>query len=332
MSTSLNPTAGGPVLVLVEHADGVVAKVSLELLAGARRLGSPIAVVIGPDAQSHVATLAAHGADTVAVATTDVLAQHPVAPAVDLLAHLAATQSPQAVLVPSSRDGKEIAARLAVRIGSGLITDAVDVVSADGGVQATQSIFGGSTVVTSTVARGIPVVTVRPNSIAIDATPGAGSVLDLSDAVAAIGESARRARITQRVAQERSTRPALAEASIVVTGGRGVGSADGFGIIEDLADVLGAAVGASRAATDAGWYPHSYQVGQTGTTVSPQVYIANGVSGAIQHRAGMQTSKTIVVVNKDPEAPLFEIADFGVVGDLFTVVPSLTQALREQKS
>lgn len=330
--SALTPTPGGPVLVLVEHADGTVAKVSLELLAAARRLGSPTAVIIGNDARAHLDTLTAHGADTIAVAVTDVLDAHPIAPAVDLLAHVAATQSPQAILIPSSREGKEIAARLAVRIGSGIITDAVDVAPGDGGVRATQSIFGGSTIVTSTVSRGIPIVTVRPNSVAAEAVTGAGAVVDLADAVAAIGEPARRARITSRVAQERSARPALAEASIVVTGGRGVGSPDGFHVIEELADVLGAAVGASRAATDAGWYPHSYQVGQTGTTVSPQVYIANGVSGAIQHRAGMQTSKTIIVVNKDPEAPLFELADFGVVGDLFQVVPALTQALRERQS
>jgi electron transfer flavoprotein alpha subunit len=250
------------------------------------------------------------------------------APAAEVLAALVAQASPAAVLVPATAEGKEVAGRLAVKTGSGVLTDAVDLVPGDDGPVAEQSIFGGAIIVKSQVTAGIPIVAVRPNAVAPEAAPGDAALepvtMDLSDA-------AKGARITERVTQERSERPELTEASIVVSGGRGVGGADNFALIEGLADSLGAAVGASRAATDAGWYPHQFQVGQTGKTVSPQLYLAVGISGAIQHRAGMQTSKTIMVINKDPEAPIFELADFGVVGDLFKVVPQLTEEIARRQ-
>jgi electron transfer flavoprotein alpha subunit len=313
------------VLVLVDHADGTVKKVTLELLTLARRIGEPAAVLVGPGADAAIPVLAEHGAATVLVAEGPELMAHPVAPAAEVLAKLVAERSPAAVLLASTAEGKEVGARLAIRSGSGIITDAVDV-AAD--ASATQSVFGGATVVTSKVAVGTPIITVRPNSAAPEAAPAAGARVDVS---VELSDAAKSARITDRVEQAKGGRPDLAEAAIVVSGGRGVGGAEGFGVIEALADSLGAAVGASRAATDAGWYPHAFQVGQTGKTVAPQLYIASGISGAIQHRAGMQTSKTVVVVNKDPEAPIFELADFGVVGDLFDIVPQLTEEIGKRK-
>ncbi|MCB0897777.1 MAG: electron transfer flavoprotein subunit alpha/FixB family protein [Actinobacteria bacterium] len=313
------------ILVLVDHVDGSVKKTTLELLTLARSLGEPSAVFIGGGIDSAAATLAEYGAANIYVADADDLTGYVVAPKAELLAQLVADKSPAAVLITSNAEGKEIAGRLAIKANSGVITDAVGV-SAD--LVATQSIFGGSTIVQSKVAQGTPIITVRPNSTAPEAAPAAGARSDVSVALSA---TATGAKIVDRVTEEKGARPELTEAAIVVSGGRGVGGPEGFEVIEKLADSLGAAVGASRAATDAGWYPHQFQVGQTGKTVSPQLYIANGISGAIQHRAGMQTSKTIIVVNKDPEAPIFELADYGVVGDLFTVVPQLTDEIGKRK-
>jgi electron transfer flavoprotein alpha subunit len=242
-----------------------------------------------------------------------------------VLAQLVADKSPAAVLLPSNGEGKEVAARLAVKTGGGLLTDAVGVTSE---LVAEQPIFGGSVTVQAKVASGTPIITVRPNSTAATEQAGAGAVEQVS---ADFTDTDKAARVVDVVVEAKGGRPDLGEASIVVSGGRGMGNAENFSIVEKLADTLGAAVGASRAATDAGWYPHQNQVGQTGRTVSPQLYIAVGISGAIQHRAGMQTSKTIVAINKDPEAPIFELADFGLVGDLFNVVPQLTEEITKRK-
>ncbi|TAM86885.1 MAG: electron transfer flavoprotein subunit alpha/FixB family protein, partial [Jatrophihabitans sp.] len=242
----------------------------------------------------------------------------------EALAAVVAQASPAAVLVSSTIENKEVAARLAFKTGSGILTDAVGV-DADG---ATQSIFGGAITVQSRVSAGTPIVTVRPNSIAPVAAPAAGEQVAVAVDVSDAGKAAR---ILESVVEEKGSRPQLSDASVVVSGGRGVGNAENFAIIEKLADSLGAAVGASRAVVDAGWVPHTMQVGQTGVTVSPQLYIAVGISGAIQHRAGMQTSKTIVAINKDPEAPIFDLADFGVVGDLFQVAPQLTEEITKRK-
>ncbi|MFI6906255.1 electron transfer flavoprotein subunit alpha/FixB family protein [Nonomuraea sp. NPDC050394] len=314
------------ILVLVEHVDGEVKKVTLELLTLAKSLGSPSAVWAGPGlSDAATAKLAEYGADKVYNASSQEIVDYVVAPKAELLAQLVSSAAPAAVLVAATAEGKEIAGRLAVKTDSGVITDAVGL--GDGFV-ADQSIFGGGVNVKSKVAKGTPIVAVRPNSTAPVAAAGAGAVEEVA---VALSDAARAAKVVDRVKQEKGARPELTEAAIVVSGGRGVGSAENFSVIEGLADALGAAVGASRAATDAGWYPHQFQVGQTGKTVSPQLYVAAGISGAIQHRAGMQTAKTIVAINKDPEAPIFELADYGVVGDLHQVVPQLTEEVNKRK-
>jgi electron transfer flavoprotein alpha subunit len=315
------------VLVLVEHADGAVGKVTLELLTAARALGEPAAVVVGPpgSAAPLVDRLAEYGATKVYAAESDDVDRYLAAPRTEVLAGLLASAAPAAVLVASTADGKEVAARLAVRTRSGILVDAVDL-AADG--TATQNNFGGSVIVQSRARSGTPIVAMRPNSVT--ATPARASAT-VEPVSVSLPDAARGATVLERVEEARGSRPALTDASVVVSGGRGLGSAENFAIVEKLADALGAAVGASRAATDAGWYPHQAQVGQTGVTVSPQLYVAVGISGAIQHRAGMQTSKTIVAVNKDPEAPIFELADFGVVGDLFQVVPQATEEIAKRR-
>jgi electron transfer flavoprotein alpha subunit len=312
------------ILVLAEHDGETVKKVTCELLTLARRFGEPSVVWAGPGADGGRERLAEFGAAKVYTAAAAEFEDYVVAPKAELLAALVAEKSPAAVLVASTAEGREVAARVAVKTGSGILTDAVDL---GAGLVAEQSIFGGAIVVQSRVRTGTPIVAVRPNAVAPEPAPAAA---DLESVTVDVSDAAKTARVTERVLAERGERPELTEASIVVSGGRGVGSADNFALIEKLADSLGAAVGASRAATDAGWYPHQFQVGQTGKTVSPQLYVAVGISGAIQHRAGMQTAKTIMVINKDPEAPIFELADFGVVGDLFQVVPQLTEEIQRR--
>ncbi|WP_099022578.1 electron transfer flavoprotein subunit alpha/FixB family protein [Mycolicibacterium palauense] len=314
------------VLVLAEHSEGALKKVTAELLTAARALGEPSAVVVGaPGTAAGLADdLKAAGAAKIYVAESDDVANYLVTPYVDVLAALAEQVTPAAVLVAASADGKEIAARLAARIGSGLLVDVVDVKE---GAVGTHSIFGGAFTVEAQVNGDTPVITVRPGSV--DAAPEAGAGEQVTVEVPAVAENAT--KIVSREPAVAGDRPELTEASVVVAGGRGVGSADKFNVVEELADALGGAVGASRAAVDSGYYPGQFQVGQTGKTVSPQLYIALGISGAIQHRAGMQTSKTIVAVNKDEEAPIFEISDYGIVGDLFNVTPQLTEAVKSRK-
>ncbi|MFJ2213781.1 electron transfer flavoprotein subunit alpha/FixB family protein [Streptomyces sp. NPDC101062] len=316
------------VLVYVDHVDGAVRKPTLELLTLARRIGEPVAVALGAGAEATAPTLAEHGAVKVLTADAAEFTDYLVVPKVDAVQAAYEAVSPAAVLFPSSAEAKEIAARLAVRIGSGIITDAVDLEADSKGPVATQSAFAAAYSTRSRVSKGTPVITVKPNSAPVEAAPAAGTVEPLS---VSFGDAATGTKVVSRTPRESTGRPELTEAAIVVSGGRGVNGAENFAVIEALADSLGAAVGASRAAVDAGWYPHSNQVGQTGKSVSPQLYIASGISGAIQHRAGMQTSKTIVAVNKDAEAPIFDLVDYGVVGDLFEVVPQLTEEVKARK-
>ncbi|NUP29551.1 MAG: electron transfer flavoprotein subunit alpha/FixB family protein [Nocardia sp.] len=314
------------VLVLVEHADGAVKKVSTELLTAAAALGEPAAVVTGPAGTGDklADALAAAGAAKIYIAESDDVDGYLVTPKVDVLAGLVESASPAAVLVAATAEGKEVSGRLAARIGSGLLVDVIDVKS-DG--TAVHSIFGGAFTVDAKATGDVPVISVRPGSI--EAKPAAGAGEKVTVEVPAQEEGV--VKVTSREPVVAGDRPELTEANIVVSGGRGVGSADNFSVVEALADSLGAAVGASRAAVDSGYYPGQFQVGQTGKTVSPQLYVALGISGAIQHRAGMQTSKTIIAVNKDEEAPIFEIADYGIVGDLFNVAPQLTDEVKKHK-
>jgi electron transfer flavoprotein alpha subunit len=314
------------VLVLVDHVDGAVRKPTYELLTLARRLGEPSAVFLGSGSEQAKDGLASYGAQKVYVADDPSFGDYLVAPKAEALAQLVESGSPAAVLIASSGEGKEIAGRLAIKTQSGLITDAVDVVAGDDGPQTAQSVFAGNHTVTATVTRGTPIITVKPNAVTPEESAGAASVETVT---VSISDAAKTARVVERKERQATGRPELTEASIVVSGGRGTGG--DFGPIEAFADSLGAAVGASRAVVDSGWYPHSYQVGQTGKTVSPQLYVAAGISGAIQHRAGMQTSKTIVAVNKDEEAPIFELVDFGVVGDLHKVLPQATDEVNRRK-
>jgi electron transfer flavoprotein alpha subunit len=317
------------VLVLIDHVDGAVRKPTYELLTIAKRLGEPSAVFIGAAAQgAEVAEkVKKYGAEKVYVVDDAQIKGYLVAPKAEALQQLAEKARSggglAAILIPATSEGKEVAGRLAIKLESGLITDAVDV-EADG--TTTQSVFAGSYTVKAKVTQGTPIITIKPNSAAPEETAGAGTVEEFT---ATISDAAKTAQIVASQPRQATGRPELTEAAIVVAGGRGTGG--NFESVEGLADALGGAVGASRAAVDSGWIPHTFQIGQTGKTVSPQLYVATGISGAIQHRAGMQTSKTIVAVNKDEEAPIFELVDFGVVGDLHTVLPALTEEVTKRK-
>jgi electron transfer flavoprotein alpha subunit len=311
------------VLFLVDHTGGKIAKAAGELATFAKTAGESVAVVLSSNPAEIITQLSAFGVDKVITAAGD-WDKYSSAAAADALAQIIAAEKPAAVLITSSARGKEIAGRLAVKTNSGLITDAVSV---DKDLIATQSVFGGSTTVHSAVITGTPIITLRSNSIE---AVSAQSTPAVSEFAVTISDNAKLATVTASTPAVKGGRPELTEASIVVSGGRGTNG--DFKPVEAFADSLGAAVGASRAATDAGWYPHTHQVGQTGKTVSPQLYVAAGISGAIQHRAGMQTSKTIVAINKDPEAPILELADFAVVGDLFNVLPQATQAIVARKA
>lgn len=319
------------ILVLLEtSASGGLAKSAPGLLGAAAEVGTPVALVVtGPGKAAEAAQAAgALGAVHVLTAELESAASWLAVPTVDALAAAVEQVRPDAVLISNSTDGRDVAGRFAARSRSALAVDAVGIGRDEEGIVAHHSVYGGAYNVDCAPTFGAPVITIREG--AVDARAEAKNpdveALDVSPSgvAAASIESVEEQTAT-------STRPELRGAAKVVAGGRGLTSQEQFALVDQLADVLGAAVGASRAAVDAGYVPNSYQIGQTGVSVSPQLYVALGISGAIQHRAGMQTAKTIVAINKDPDAPIFEIADFGVVGDLFDVVPQLIQTLAARK-
>lgn len=311
--------------------NGEMNSTAASLLGAAAKIGDPVAVVVTQPGigETLVGQLGAMGALRVIIAECSSVGQHLVTPQAAGLHAALAGQNPEAVLAANSAEGREVAARLAIRTGGGLCIDVIDLRSDSGGLVATHSVFGGSYNVESKVEGSLPVITVRPGSVEHRAAPGIAEVIKLSIS----DDTMAPTLITSlNAAQESGNRPALRSADKVVSGGRGLQSRENFALVEQLADALGAAVGASRAAVDSGFAPHSYQVGQTGTTVSPHLYVALGISGAIQHRAGMQAAKTIVAIDKDEDAPIFSIADFGIVGDVFTVVPQLLEALKARSN
>lgn len=311
------------VLVLVDHLAGEVRKSTLEMLTIARRIGTPRALYCGPLTDAAKAKLAEFGAVTVYVCDAPEFETYLVLPKVDVLEQVARELAPAMVLLAGDGEYREIAGRLAVRLNTGVVTDAGDV-SADGVVS--KDVYAGSYAVHAHVIGTPAIVCIKGNGVVPQSAPSQPEVVTVTPSFTDLSRAPRVVSVEPRA---KSGRPELTQADIVVSGGRGTGG--DFAVVETLADALGAAVGASRAAVDSGWYPHTNQVGQTGKSVSPQLYVANGISGAIQHRAGMQTSKTIVAVNTDPDAPIFEIADFGLVGDLHTVLPALTEEVKRRK-
>ena len=311
------------ILVYAELSEGKLASTSLELMAKARELGDVYAIALGSGAKTAAATLGKHGAKVVHVNEDTAYDDYIAEPATEAVASLYEKEKPDVILFGFTTDSREVAGRLAARLGVGLIANASDLAAQDGGFVAKVPYFGGSKVA-SMRANGKPaIVLVRPKSFEASESGGTAELKQLD---ASVADASKRAHIAERVA-EASEKVKLEDARIVISGGRGMGGPQNFPLLEDLASALGAAVGASRAVVDAGWVPYSMQVGQTGKSVRPGVYIAVGISGAIQHLAGMKDSKVIVAINKDPDAPIFQIADYGLVGDLFEIIPQLTAEL-----
>ncbi len=313
--------------VYAEMNQGNLAPTSLELMAKARELGDVEAIALGAGAKAAAATLGKHGAKVVHVNEDGAFDDFVAEPATDALASLHAKGAPDLILFGFTTDSREVAGRLAARIGTGLISNAGDLVAKDGGFVAKVPYFGGARVASMKANSKPAIVLVRPKSFELSESGGTAEVRQLDLAVA---DGSKRARITERVV-EATEKVKLEDAKVVIAGGRGLGGPQNFPLLEDLAGALGGAVGASRAVVDAGWVPYSMQVGQTGKSVRPGVYIAVGISGAMQHTVGMKASKVIIAINKDAEAPIMKMADLGVVGDALKIVPALTAAVKAKK-
>lgn len=321
------------VLIYVEHEVGQPKRIALELATRAAELaadlgGKALAVALGSGARDTVDKLGEYGIDELLVNDGDAFDQYLTEPHVEILSQIMEQRQPQTVLFPNSPDGRDIAPRLCARLNCGVVANVVDLAPADGHVIAKETVFGGNYLTTVKVKNSsVAVFLVRPNAFTPAPNPKSATVQQVEYTA---GPAVTRARKGSKVQEEGAPTP-LEEASIIVSGGRGLGGPEPFELLEQLAKALGGSVGASRAAVDAGWISYPHQVGQTGRAVKPQLYIAIGISGAVQHRVGMQTADTIVAVNKDPDAPIFQLADLGVVGDLFQIVPALTQEVRRRK-
>ena len=322
------------VWVVLDHEDGTLSKLSLQLLTAARSLAAPVdgsvvALFFGSGWEKAREAVARYGAAKALVSESPDFGRYQPAALVETLAGLVGERTPWGVLFASGQTGKEVAARIGARLGLGVLADAISVaVEAERPVVG-HAAFGGALIVRKTLRSAPYLICLKANAVAAEESPGA---LEEEPVAAVVSDDAKRVTITERVSTGAAGRPPVDQAAVIVSGGRGLQDPANFALVEALADELGAGVGASRAAVDAGWYPHAAQVGQTGKTVSPQLYIAVGISGAIQHRAGMQTAKTIVAINKDADSPIFALVDFGVVGDLFDVVPKLTEEIRRRKA
>lgn len=315
--------------VLVELEDGAPVRSSLEVLGKAAKLGRAEAIVLGSAAAEVAPTLGEYGAEKVYVHADATYDQYLTLPAVETLSKLFADHQPTLLLLPTTYDLRDIAARLSMRGGMGLITDATDLAIGDDGLKVTVP-WGGETVVTATLTQQRPgIVLTRPKAFSVEQY--AGRTAEIENINTTISAESQTIKVIETV-EVKSEGPALEDATVVVSGGRGLGKAENFHYVEELAEILGGAPGATRAIVDAGWLPYSYQIGQTGKTVKPTLYIAAGISGAIQHLAGMKGSKYIIAINKDEHAPIFATADLGVIGDAVSILPQLSNEIKRRKA
>lgn len=321
------------VMIIAEQRDGDIRKISYELISEGRRLADAAgqgltAVLLGSNIKDKAAKLGNYGADKAIVADDPRLEQYTTDAYVSVIAQIVKANDPAVLLIGASAQGKDLAARLSARLGSGMAQDCIQFSMEDGRLNAVRPIYAGKAYAKVTYNDNYPhIATARPNVMNINA-PDESKEAQVEDAAFTLEDAELKTKIAEAI-KDQSGKVDLTEADKIVSGGRGVKGPEGYGVLEELADLIGATVGASRSAVDAGWRPHGDQVGQTGKIVSPTLYIAAGISGAIQHLAGMATSKVIVAINKDPEAPIFQKADYGIVDDLFNVVPALKEELKK---